>query len=314
MAASQTGSSTAKCIFYHPPHALVEDNQKLYNHVQNVIDECFAKYPSALFCVVGDFNPNSTNVSPAIFKRMCGLRQIVKVQTRDTGTLDWFLTNSPKAFPDPLQLPKIGTSDHYSLLIYQDLKSVGRASKITTIRRDTRDSKLRGFGQWITSFSWQHLFSTESCTEKFAIFKDTMQDALDRYLPKKSFRLHSTDKPWITPKIKSWIAKRQRFLAKFGKNSSLFRLWRNKVSSAIATCKRSFYVAKVKNLKNTNTSQWWREVKNLSGISGNSGQWYRQLIDGQIIDSVDKLCLNINEFFAGLTSSFTPSFTPLDFV
>ena len=133
-----------------------------------------------------------------------------------------------------------------------------------------------------------------------------MQDALDRYLPKRSFRLHSTDKPWITPKIKSWIAQRQRFLAKFGKNSSLFRLWRNKVSSAIATCKRSFYVAKVKNLKNTNTSRWWREVKNLSGISGNSGQWYRQLIDGQIIDSVDKLCLKINEIFAGLTSSFTP--------
>lgn len=78
------------------------------------------------------------------------------------------------------------------------------------------------------------------------------------------------------------------------------------MSSAIATCKRSFYVAKVKNLKNTNTSRWWREVKNLSGISGNSGQWYRQLIDGQIIDSVDKLCLKINEFFAGLTSSFTP--------
>ena len=170
----------------------------------------------------------------------------------------------------------------------------------------TRDSKLRGFGQWITSFSWQHLFFTEPCTEKFAIFKDTMQDALDRYLPKRSFRLHSTDKPWITPKIKSWIAKRQRFLAKLGKNSSLFRLWRNKVSSAIATCKRSFYVAKVKNLKNTNTSRWWREIKNLSGISGNSGQWYRQLIDGQIIDSVDKLCMKINEFFAGLTSSFTP--------
>ena len=30
------------------------------------------------------------------------------------------------------------------------------------------------------------------------------------------------------------------------------------------------------------------------------------MIDAQIIDSVDKLCLRINEFFAGLTSSFTP--------
>ena len=84
-------SSIILGIIYHPPRALVEDNQKLYNHVQNVIDECFAKYPSALFCVVGDFNPNSTNVSPAIFKRICGLTQIVKAQTRDTGTLifDW---------------------------------------------------------------------------------------------------------------------------------------------------------------------------------------------------------------------------------
>ena len=47
-------------------------------------------------------------------------------------------------------------------------------------------------------------------------------------------------------------------------------------------------------------------MKKLSGQSANEGQWFRQLIDGQIIASPDTLCQKINEFFIGLTSSFTP--------
>ena len=45
---------------------------------------------------------------------MTGLTQIIKVLTRDSGILDWCLTNRPKTMSEPKQLPKVGRSDHYS--------------------------------------------------------------------------------------------------------------------------------------------------------------------------------------------------------
>ena len=51
-----------------------------------------------------------------------------------------------------------------------------------------------------------------------------------------------------------------------------------------------FFKSKVKNLQTTNIGRWWREVKSLSGVSASEGQWFRQLVDGQTIDSIDTLC------------------------
>ena len=139
-------------------------------------------YPEALVCVTGDFNPASTNISPVVFKRMSGLTQIVKVLTRDTGTLDWCLTNSPKCLSDPKQLPKIGRSDHYCVFV-QQAPSTQEGGKRTIIKRDTRDSALRDFGRWITSFSWDKVFSLDRCEEKFDLFYRIMSDAVNRFLP-----------------------------------------------------------------------------------------------------------------------------------
>ena len=60
--------------------------------------------------IIGDFNPNSTGLSPAETKRYTGLTQIVNVLTRDTGILDCCLTNKPNLFNSPKQLPKLGSS------------------------------------------------------------------------------------------------------------------------------------------------------------------------------------------------------------
>ena len=57
--------------------------------------------------------------------------------------------------------------------------------------------------------------------------------------------------------------------------------------------------------------KWWKEVKNITGISVDLGQWYHQLVDGDVIDSVDTLCDRINDFFVNLTLEFDP-LTPDD--
>ena len=49
-----------------------------------------------------------------------------------------------------------------------------------------------------------------------------------------------------------------------------------------------------------------RKFKNLAGISDDSGQWYRQLVDGDVIDSVATLCDRINGFLVNLSLEFVP--------
>ena len=88
-------------------------------------------------------------------------------------------------------------------------------------------------------------------------------------------------------------------------------MWRNKVQRAIKSVKKFYYDTKVKGLKGFNVGKWWKEVKNIAVISANSDQWYRQLVDGDVIDSVDTLCDRTNNSFVNLTLEFDP-LTPDD--
>ena len=175
--------------------------------------------------------------------------------------------------------------------------------KRTTSKRDTRSSRIRDFGRW---FSWDEVFLNNTCTGKFSSFYNIITSAIDKFLPVKSCRVSDSDRPWLTHHVKSLIEKRQKRLSQHGKNSPLFRMWRNKVQTAIAQAKESYYDGKVKCLKETNVGRWWKEVKNIAGIAGSAGEWYSQLIDGSVIGNINTLCEQINDFFTGLGSHFSP--------
>ena len=118
------------------------------------------------------------------------------------------MSNSPKWFDDPKQLPKIGTNDHYGVLVRQ-IKSRAKPTNRTFFRRDTRDSRLRAFGQWLTTHKWNGFFSLNSCLDKFAHFNSVICEAIDRFFPLTRTRAHQGDRPWVKPKIGAWIRKRE---------------------------------------------------------------------------------------------------------
>lgn len=80
---------------------------------------------------------------------------------------------------------------------------------------------------------------------------------------------------------------------------------------AVTSPKKFYYDTKVKGLKDSKVEKWWKNVKNLAGISDDSGQWYRQLDDVDVIDSVATPCYRINDFFVHLTLESVP-LTPDD--
>ena len=103
---------------YHPATSSTQENQRLLHHIQDNVESFFCGHPEGLILICGDFNPTSTRLTESVMKCVTGLTQIVKVKTRDSGNLDWCLSNRPKLMASPKQLPKLGTMDHYSVLIY----------------------------------------------------------------------------------------------------------------------------------------------------------------------------------------------------
>ena len=106
--------------------------------------------------------------------------------------------------------------------------------------------------------------------------------------------------------IKVAIKKRQKYLAECGKDSSLFKKWHHAVQRLIAVSRKAFCSAKIKSLKNLNVGQWWKAVKNISGLSANEGEWYSQLVNGSAVDFVHHLAEEISQYFYSLTASFVP--------
>ena len=108
----------------------------------------------------------------------------------------------------------------------------------------------------------------------------------------------------MTSSIKSAIARRQKALHESGKNSDIYKYWRNKVQSSIKAARKKYYVGSVGKLKNSNPARWWKEVKALGGLSSKSS-WYSQLLSDDV-RNCDDLAETFNSFLVALTSHFDP--------
>ena len=89
-----------------------------------------------------------------------------------------------------------------------------------------------------------------------------------------------------------------------GKNSDIYKYWRNKVQSSIKAAHRKYYVGSVGKFKKSNPARWWKEVKALGGLSSKSS-WYSQLLSDDVRNCED-LAETFNSVLVALTSHFDP--------
>ena len=104
--------------------------------------------------------------------------------------------------------------------------------------------------------------------------------------------------------MKLLIAQCQKAPAKWGKTSDNYKQLRNRVQEAYSKCKKRFYENKVSGLQDSNISRWWKDIKELGGLSC-PGDWPYQLIGNEIPDEAT-LALKFNEFLGSLTAHFRP--------
>ena len=98
------------CLIYHST-----TNGEPVTIFGTYLDALLAKQPIALVIITGDYNPSPTGLDVRNLLHRDHLKKMVDFKTRDTGTLDWFLSNKPDLF-NLSQLPKIGFSDCYTIL------------------------------------------------------------------------------------------------------------------------------------------------------------------------------------------------------
>ena len=122
------------------------------------------------------------------------LKQLVTFKTRDSGILDWFFTNRPKLITLS-QLPKVGSSDHYTILA-KPVAALASRPVVNKVKiRDMRDSAWRALGSWITQKDWTPNLNAPSCEDKFSLIMTELNQAIDTFRPEKVVKKTSIRPP-----------------------------------------------------------------------------------------------------------------------
>ncbi len=85
-------------VIYHTTSNRESQNIILRQHIRRNLDNLLANQPNALVILTGDFNPTSTGLKSKDLTQTNHLKQLLTFKTRDSGILDWFLTNRTGLF------------------------------------------------------------------------------------------------------------------------------------------------------------------------------------------------------------------------
>ena len=127
--------------------------------------------------------------------------------------IDVLLTNVPEYYAPSEIIPAVQPddpmkgcpSDHNTAVIRPLSNYVSETPANTYFTKLIRPLPQSGtvvFGQWIAEQSWSFLNEDKSPSELVDNFEDILNINLNKYLPQKSIKTSSRDKPYVTLEIK----------------------------------------------------------------------------------------------------------------
>ena len=232
------------------------------------------------------------------------LTQIVSQPTHGSSVLDCVYTNLRKYYSSPTVSPGLGLS-HHSVVVCRPLCIPSQKStEVTITARDSRAPAKSSFVQALQETNWTPLYMLNKCQEQTELFYSTLTTLLDCHMPFRSKTKQDTDKPWITEDFKALIAKRQQ--AHKNGQTSVYKLYRNRVNRASKRLRASYYQKQVHNLKNTNPRQWWRKTKSLLGKDTSSASAFQGILGDQYSNNMSSMVNDINSFLQSVSSDLQP--------
>ncbi len=266
----------------------------LAQHVTDTVDQLRSRYPELGFCITGDFN--RMDITPITLGNH--LKQLVTFPTRGRATLDLLITNIEPHYHDPSPYSNIGKSDHASV-VWKPKSRLSQNTIKTRVTRPFPDDKVRAFGRWFQGQTWSEVYGPGTQNKTDAMYS-ILNKGMDNFFPNKTVKIHQSDKPWITPRIKSLIRKRQ---IAFATNSTQWPKLRNMVKRAIEKAKVMYYAEKVRKLQTSDPRKWYQSLKVM--LNTNNTDMNMHIAD--IDESDHKAMANaINAKFVGVSSHVQP--------
>ena len=234
-----------------------------------------AKYGQGLqFIIAGD--TNRLNLSP-ILNLSPSLKQVVQTATRlnPPVILDPIITTMKKLYQPPVTKPPLNNdedkqgkpSDHLVVVMYPINAQLGCPPRQTRIVecRPLPQSGINKMGEWIQKQTWNEIYQCNNANQKAEMLQSMLLRKLDEFLPVKSTKFTSDDKPWATYQIKELDRKAKREFFKNHKSRKWTKLSED-LDAKCSTAKENYYQNMVKDLKESNQNQWYSKVNRMGGI------------------------------------------------
>ena len=228
------------------------------------------------------------------------LKQIVQTPTRRNAILDIILTNLHEYYEKPLIMPPFGLSDHNTIIASPKERAKDLISNGITFKRNINPSSKRALGRYLNSIDWPQIIpSTNDCDQLSNMFQNIVLTGVNILMPMTRSKKCPVDAPWITNHFKTLIIERQKAFSTYGPDSSSFKSLRNQVNRERKICKSNYYKLRVHQMKQTDSKEWWKEVKRLSGMASTRSSDIRNIIDIENLEqlSEQELANKINEAF-----------------
>lgn len=282
------------CVVYHPP---ASNNQQMIEHIIECIDKITQQHPYAGIVVLGDVNQLNDRQLISY-----PLRQLVKKPTRKHAILDKIYSNI-EYYNMTTILPNVGSSDHNAILLKPEQYKCPHQSKYVevTVRSNNRNGRNL-FANALHYYDWNILETFESVNDKLDCFNNVVLSLLDYYLPTYTVKRHTNDKPWITDEFRKLIRQRQ-YAFRHGKTEQYKRL-RNDVNRKAKKLREKYYHDKIQQLKSSDSRNWWRQIKRLTGQGINSD--LQNLANIHTDGNFSTLAQNINQSLQNVAADLSP--------
>ena len=146
-------------VVYHPP---VANNTDMNEYLVSSIDSFLRSHPYCGVIVLGDFNR-----LPEGPLRSYPLKQCVVNHTRDQAVLDKIFTSVERWYKNPLILPAVSNSDHFSVIFQPTLSPPShKGQRIFNYRRSCNPTGQLMLCYTLQRYNWKPLYAMDSCDDQ----------------------------------------------------------------------------------------------------------------------------------------------------
>ena len=298
--------TTVSALYFYSPHHRcnlppTKGRWQMLNHIEKSLDHIIRHHPHSHTAIMLLGHLNRTKDTP--IKSHYQLKQLVTSARRRGAILAKLYTNADTFYTRTEVTATLGLSDHEVVTCYLALSDSCRApfvDRVSYRQHEPMDKAL--FVEALSSVHWEPMYHLPTCKEQVSFFNNTMT-LLDTYLRITEVKRCSNDRPWINDWFRTLIKKRQHAL-KAGQ-TALYRVYHNKVNRARKPLQRNHYQAKVQDLGDQRSRQWWHDISTLIGcqkMNTNFQAMANTLCDGNLQLLVNKIWDSFHSVRSGFSA------------